>query len=131
MKTLFTFATLTLAGIISVGCNTSTKPMPSQPISMEALEQLRAEFTQADAGARVGSVDDVKEPAMYLAVGQIRGADFPVGSALAVIDSNKQVIAVGTVEQTFETVVHVKYEKKSGQRAPMVGDAAVKFTDKF
>lgn len=131
MKTLLTFATLALAGVMLVGCNSSTKSMPSHAISAESLEQLRAEFTRADPGARVGGVDDVKEPVMYLAIGQIRGADFPVGSVVAVIDSNKQVIAVGTVEQTFDSTVHVKYEKKTGQRSPMVGDAAVKFTEKF
>jgi ABC-type amino acid transport substrate-binding protein len=131
MKTLLTFATLALAGALLAGCQAPTKVLPSHPVSSEVLAQLQAEFAQADAGARVGSVDDVKADVMYVAVGQISGSDFPIGTAVAIIDSNKQVIALGTVKQTFESTVHVKYEKKSGQRDPKVGDAAVKFTEKF
>jgi hypothetical protein len=131
MKSLLTFATLALAGVMLVGCQSSSKSMPSHPISAESLELLRAEFVRADAGARLGSVDEVKESAMYLAVGQISGTDFPTGSVVAIIDSNKQVVAIGTVEQTFPSTVHVKYEKKAGQRSPKVGDVAVKFTEKF
>jgi hypothetical protein len=131
MKTLLTFATLTLAGTLLVGCQAPNKSMPSHPVSSDVLTRLQAEFAQADAGAKVGSVDDVKADVMYLAVGQISGSDFPVGTVVAIVDSNKQVIALGTVEQTFDSTVHVKYEKKAGQRTPMVGDVAVKFTEKF
>ena len=78
-------------------------------------------------GARVGSVDAVLDSGMFLTVGEINMADFPEGTAVAIVDSNRQVVANGTVVRTFERSVHVQYEKKAGQRLPRVGDVAVKF----
>lgn len=128
--TALVLAATTLAGSALVGCQGSSKSMASHPVSPEVLEQLRAEFTQADAGARLGSVDEVLSTASLLKVGQITGSDFPVNTYVAIIDSNKQVVANGKVVQNFTDAAHVRYEKK-GTREPKVGDVAVKFTEKF
>lgn len=128
MKTLLTLATLMVAGATIVGCQSSKpKPQPSMPITGEALNQLRAEFMQADQNAKLGSVDAVLPSSAYLTVGQINPSQFPVGTAVVIIDSNRQVIAEGNVVRTFEDTVHVHYETKSGKRAPQVGDVAVTF----
>lgn len=131
MKTLLTLATLALAGATMIGCQSSSKTMASHPISGDVLEQMRAEFAITDAGVKLGSVDDVLPKEMLVKVGQVSAADFPMRTAVAIIDSNKQVVANGTVVEVFDTAVHVKYEAKNAARPPMVGDVAVKFTEKF
>jgi hypothetical protein len=128
MKTLLTLATLMVAGATIVGCQSNRpKPQPSTPITGEALNKLRSEFMQADQNAKLGSVDAVLPSQAYLTVGQINPSQFPVGTAVVIIDSNRQVIAEGNVVRTFEETVHVHYEAKSGKRPPRVGDVAVTF----
>jgi hypothetical protein len=124
MKTLLT---LTIAAATLVGCQARPQaPAAAAPVSAQQLQDLRTAFTQADANARLGSVDAVLESSAYLTVGQIDPADFPVGTAVAIIDANRQVIANGEVVRTFDQTVHVRYEK-AGARAPQVGDVAVRF----
>lgn len=125
MKSPFKIATLVLCGAIMVGCQSQSRTSPSQPISAEGLERLRSEFAIADPSARVGAVEAVLPSSMYLTVGQISVADFPEGTAVSIVDSNRQVVTYGVVVKTFESSVHVKYDKSA--RAPKVGDVAVHF----
>lgn len=126
MKMPLSLATLLLIGATMVGCQSGSKSGKAAPITTEGLNHLRATFTQTDAGARLGSVEAVLESSMYLTVGQIDPADFPVGTAVAIIDSTGKPLTNGEVVRTFESAVHVRYEK-STKRAPKVGDVAVRF----
>ena len=128
MKTLLKLATLTIAGAMFVGCQSKPKMAPTQPVSAQELDTLRGAFTQADPNARLGSVDAVLEAESYLTVGQINPADFAVGTAVAIIDSNRKTVANGEVVRSFADTVHVRYEK-AGTRPPRVGDVAVRFGD--
>ena len=97
------------------------------PATPEQLAAIRDEYRSSDPMARVGQVTDVL-PADHLAlVGSIAVKDFSVGDIITFLDSNRQVLTMGTVEAINRSNITVRYEPpdKTG-REPVTGDLAVR-----
>jgi hypothetical protein len=113
------------AAVTMAGCATKPAPAPSMPVSSDTLQSLEASFKAVDPNARLASVTDVLSDAGFARLGEATAADFPVGTTVALIDSNRNVLAMGTVVKA-DNVIDVEYQV-TGARGPAVGDVAVRY----
>jgi hypothetical protein len=109
-----------------IGCATPTPPM-APPATPEQLAAIRDEYRSSDPMARVGLVTDVLAGDRLALVGSVAVKDFAVGDIITFIDSNRQVLTMGTVEAINASNLTVRYEApdKTG-RDPVAGDLAVR-----
>jgi hypothetical protein len=120
LPTLLTLATLML------GCESRPKETPppvSQPLDAVALEALRSDLGE---GVLVAGVSRVLPTDEFLAIENANVEQFPVGTPVSIIDSNKNTIAHGSVAALVQGEVHVQFAV-TGARRPEVGDAVVAF----
>jgi hypothetical protein len=107
-----------------MGCR-SNKPAPlPPPATPYTAERLQAEFQQIDPSARVGLVDAVTKSDQLVAVSHLDPAGFHRGESISFMDSNKNLIAEGTVVRTVDDLLIVHYADES--RPLRKGDLAVK-----
>jgi hypothetical protein len=117
---------LLMSGGLLAGCaqKPAPAPMPRVPTSQQVSE-MRDAFKKVSPSARVGIVTAVLADQSLAMVG-----DFPVdgvraGDIISFVDADEQAIAHGDVIEIRDGKVIVHFQ--AAARAPMVGDAAVKF----
>lgn len=116
-----------LAAALLVGCQTttSTDGVDQSAISLDNVARIRAMYQEINPDTRVGYIDADLPGEQLVSVADIPVEDFRVGDAITFIDAQQQVIATGRVANIVGERVHAKYTV--GERAPGVGDLAVKF----
>ena len=118
-----------LAAALIGGCTTTTtsddQPIAQPAGSLETVAQIRATYQAVNPDTRVGYVNAELPGAQLVSVTDVPVEDFRNGDAITFINAQQQVIATGRVVNVVENSVHVKYTP--GERAPGVGDVAVKF----
>lgn len=125
MKTIAHIASLAVAPLLFVGCQTAKKPVATpQPTRSptEVLEAVRPAFPQA----KLGSVTEVDDADGWIAIGDVAAADFPVGTVVSIVDESQSTVGHAEVKQSAEGAVYAQFYK-SGGRDVRVGDVAVKF----
>jgi len=108
------------------GCLSQDHPV-APPATPEQLAAIRDEYRSSDPMARVGQVTDVLLSDHLALVGSISVRDFAVGDIITFMDSNRQVLTLGTVEAINRSNITVRYQPpdKDG-RDPVIGDLAVR-----
>jgi hypothetical protein len=117
-----------IAGVFLIGgCHQESVP-PAPPVTDAQLQALRAQYRQTDATARVGVVTSVLESANLASVSKVPTKDFVEGDIITFMDSNGNVLTLGTVEKVNVDNLAVKYSTpdKKG-RVPAPGDVAARF----
>ena len=129
---IFSSASL-LAGLLVVaGCQSKPKGDPAPagvPMTAADIESLRAEYQRTDPGVRVALVTEVLPAGEgdYLRAAATDAGDFPVGSAVTIVDRDSNPLAFGTVVRAGSGHLDATF-KPSGKRRPTAGDAVAKFT---
>ncbi len=123
------FVPVALAAALVVGC-TSSKNADDQAIdqpagSLQVVAELRAAYQAVNPNTRVGYVNAELPGAQLVSVTDVPVEDFHPGDAITFINAQQQTIATGRVVNVVDNAVHVKYTP--GERAPTVGDIAIKF----
>ncbi len=113
-----------LVGCETTGANGDDASTPSA-ISLERVAQIRALYQEVNPDTRVGYINADLPGEQLVSVTDVPVEDFRVGDAITFIDTAQQVIATGRVANVVGQNVHVKYD--AAERAPRVGDLAVKF----
>jgi hypothetical protein len=117
---------LVLSGGLLAGCATNGKPVPApQPPTAQQVAEMRETYKKTAPNVRVGVVSAVVADEQMAMV-----ADFPTdklraGEIISFVDANDQAVAHGEIVQVLENKVAVRFQP--AVRAPVVGDAAVKF----
>lgn len=120
-----------LAAALLVGCESTATPdsdttaTAQSAISLENVARIRAMYQEINPDTRVGYINAALPGEQLVSVTDVSVGDFRVGDAITFIDASQQVIATGRVANVIDENVHVKYV--AAERAPQVGDLAVKF----
>lgn len=111
-----------------VGCESTQKPVaaPSNVMDASSLDSLRVSL---GSDVKLAGVDRVLSDQDFLAIEHAETTDFPVGTPVAIIDSNKVTLAHGSVVAIAGSEVQVQFTT-TGPRRPQVGDAAIPFPKK-
>jgi hypothetical protein len=112
---------------LALGGCASQQHSIAPPATPEQLAAIRDEYRGSDPMARVGQVTDVLQSDHLALVGSVSVKDFAVGDVITFLDSNRQVLTLGTVEAINRSNITVRYEPpdKTG-REPVIGDLAVR-----
>lgn len=110
------------------GCQNKPEPTESAlpPVADIDAATVRERYMQLNPGNRVGVVTAVREQSNLAAVEDIPLQDFGIGDVLVFVDSREQPFNSGRVVNATSNGLHVLYE--SNQRAPRVGELAVRLT---
>jgi hypothetical protein len=117
---------LALVAIGIIGCESKPKvapPPPSQPLDAAALESLRSSL---GSDVVLAGVSRVLSDADFLALEAANTEQFPVGTPVSVIDSNRNTLAHGWVVTIVHGEVHIQFTV-TGPRRPEIGDAVIAF----
>jgi hypothetical protein len=116
-------------GAAHLGCAPKPQPDPGPPPPPpEAIyQQIRADLQQVP-GTLVGRVTTARADLQLVAVGDVPVTEFRPGDVLSFIDDARTPIAAGSVVDVVGDRLHVRYDTTgaAGQRAPRVGDIAVR-----
>ena len=125
MKSRGMLAAALMLGVV-VGCH-HKKQVAAEPVSPQAVQEIRQSYKSVDPNARVGVVIAILPQKGLVAVGDVAVADFKEGDVLVLMDSQRHIIAVGKVVAKTAEALHVSYDiTGADQREPQVGDLAVK-----
>ena len=118
-----------LAAALLVGCQTTTSTddngVEQSAISLENVARIRAMYQEINPDTRVGYIDADLPGEQLVSIADVPVEDFRVGDAITFINAQQEVIATGRVANIVGDRVHAKYTV--GERAPGLGDLAVKF----
>ena len=130
MRSTAVAAWLMIAALLA-GCRNSPAPPADQPAAPPAganptLQQLRAAFAKDPKVAAVGVVQIVLSDDKVAQVGEVPAAEFKDGDIVTFVGPNGAVGAAHVIAVKSDCV-HVSWSERPGQRAPAIGDLAVKF----
>ncbi len=122
-------ALLTVLALIA-GCQSSTQQadsdtVPPPSVNVERVAEVRALYQQVNPNTRVGYVNAMLPSDELVSVVDVPTEDFRNGDAITFVDLQQNPIASGRVVNVLPDAVHVRYT--ATERAPVVGDIAVKF----
>lgn len=120
-----------LAVATSAGCQKkASDPAGPPPTSTPLSAEQREAFARKAPGAILGTVTHAMPESRLVRVGEVDTAQFQRNETVTFLSGNDQVVTPGWVVEVQADSVHVQYaDPGDGQRAPLVGDTAVKFGD--
>ncbi len=126
-------AALIVTTMLLAGCRseapqqTVVVPPAPTPVSAELRQRLATRAPDAVIGRVIAVLPDNR----LAAVGDVPVTSFKREDVVTFIGSEDVTLVSGTVVEVLADAVHIRYELPAdGQRAPAVGDLAVKFPKK-
>lgn len=109
------------------GCQ--NKPREGAPASPQVVRAIRQQINATNPDAIVGVVIAIEPKGRpFAAVGDVPAEQFHAGDPMTFIDSNNNQLTHGIVRRIVGNTVHVQwYPPPTDQRAPRVGDLAVRY----
>ena len=119
-------AGLVLVLFAIVGCAQDKNDVPASP---QVLAAIRKQVTATNPQAIVAAVTAVEPGGRpFAAVGDVPTAQIHEGEPITFMDSNQNMLTHGIVRRILPNAVHVQwYPPSGGQRAPRVGDVAIRY----
>jgi len=119
-------AGLVLVLFAIVGCAQDKNDVPASP---QVLAAIRKQVTATNPQAIVAAVTAVEPGGRpFAAVGDVPTAQIHEGEPITFMDSNQNMLTHGIVRRILPNAVHVQwYPPTGGQRAPRVGDVAIRY----
>ncbi len=114
---------------VAAGCQNQPKPAEQESmtpaVDTARVAEVRQMYQQVNANTRVGYINAVLADDQLVSVVDVPTADFKIGDTVTFVDVDQNPIASGRVVNVLPDAVHVRYA--ATERAPRVGDLAVKF----
>lgn len=107
------------------GCKTTPKTPPAPPPPSAAqLETMRQTYKEISPTARIGVVTAVTGDLVM--VGEMNLDGMKKGQVISIVDSAQNAVAHGEIEELVDGKAVLRIQA-GATRAPMVGDAAIRF----
>jgi hypothetical protein len=128
-KPLVVAAALAVASLVA-GCQRKAEPTAAPPTSTTISAEQREALAKKAPNAIIGTVTHAMPESRMVRVGDVDVSQFKRNDTVVFSAANDDLIAAGWVVEVKDDSVHVQYaEPRAGQRAPLVGDLALKFRD--
>ncbi len=122
---------LVLMLFVAVSCRNSRRMKSDdlRPLGSPTAEALRASYARNRPETRTGVVVAVNNEYNMVAVGDINPREFRERQVVSFVDPHDNTLTSGTVLRIVpdKQMLHVKYDRKAGTRAPREGDIMVRY----
>ena len=118
-----------MAALALAGCGPRKDEADTLAPAIGVTDDVREELQRQAPDAVIGRVTAVRAQDKLVAVGDLPVDRLNVGDPMTFYGGRNQILGTGVIVAKTPDAVHVRYQPpRSGQRAPVRGDLAIRFT---